>query len=63
MNHFSISIDLESGLLQIGEFDDLSTENEKKLGKIVKEKFGTDFYIMYRYPMEVSILVFRDISS
>ena len=39
--------------LQIGDFDDLSTENEKRLGKIVKEKYGTDFYIMYRYPMEV----------
>lgn len=39
--------------MQIGDFDDLSTENEKKLGKLVKEKYSTDFYIMYRYPMEV----------
>ena len=41
--------------LQIGDFDDLSTENEKKLGRLVKEKYGTDFYIMYRYPMEVAL--------
>lgn len=42
-------------ILQIADLEDLSTENEKKLGKLVKEKFGTDFYIMYRYPMEVEI--------
>lgn len=29
---------------------DLDTVNEALLGKIVKEKFGTDFYILYRYP-------------
>ena len=37
----------------MGELDDLSTENERKLGKLVREKFGTDFFIMYKYPMEV----------
>lgn len=30
---------------------DLSTPNEKRLGRIVKEKYGTDFYMMDRYPM------------
>lgn len=31
-------------------YEDLDTENEKLLGKIVKEKYDTDFYILYRYP-------------
>jgi aspartyl/asparaginyl-tRNA synthetase len=31
--------------------EDLDTENEKLLGKLViKEKYDTDFYILYRYP-------------
>ena len=44
---------MEPFLTQMGELDDLSTENERKLGKLVKERFGTDFFIMYKYPMEV----------
>ena len=28
---------------------DLSTEAERALGKIVKDKFGTDFYILHRF--------------
>ena len=31
-------------------YEDLDTDNEKLLGKIVKEKYDTDFYILYRYP-------------
>ena len=31
---------------------DLSTEAEKALGKIVKDKFKTDFYMLHRYPIE-----------
>ena len=30
--------------------EDLDTENEKQLGKIVHDKYHTDFYILYRYP-------------
>lgn len=30
--------------------DDLDTVNEKTLGKLVREKYGTDFYILHRYP-------------
>lgn len=33
-----------------GALEDLSTETEKALGKIVKEKYGTDFYMLYGYP-------------
>lgn len=42
--------------LQIGEYDDLNTEAEKRLGALVKKKYGTDFFIMYKYPLEVRIL-------
>jgi len=36
-----------------GDYDDLSTENEKILGGIVKEKYGTDFFFMDKYPLSV----------
>ena len=32
--------------------DDLSTVNERSLGKLVREKYKTDFYILHRYPEE-----------
>jgi len=33
--------------------DDISTPHEKALGALVKEKYGTDFYIMDKYPLAV----------
>eukprot|EP01084_Bolivina_argentea_P054703 100310_1 len=33
--------------------DDLNTEQEKALGNIVKKKYGTDFFIMDKYPLAV----------
>ena len=36
-----------------GAREDLTTENEKKLGVIVKERYNTDFYVVHRYPSEV----------
>lgn len=33
--------------------EDISTPNEKQLGKLVKEKYQTDFYIMDKYPLSV----------
>ena len=33
--------------------EDLDTEKEKALGRIVKEKYKTDFYMMDRYPLSV----------
>ncbi|CAD6238239.1 unnamed protein product [Miscanthus lutarioriparius] len=33
--------------------DDLNTDAEKKLGQLVKEKYGTDFFILYGYPLAV----------
>ncbi|XP_070517183.1 aspartate--tRNA ligase, cytoplasmic isoform X1 [Cardiocondyla obscurior] len=37
----------------LGEEDDLSTPNEKLLGKLVKSKYDTDFYILDKYPLAV----------
>lgn len=33
--------------------EDLSTPNEKLLGRLVKEKYDTDFYILDKYPLAV----------
>ncbi|XP_076917177.1 aspartate--tRNA ligase 2, cytoplasmic-like [Bidens hawaiensis] len=32
---------------------DLNTETERTLGKLVFEKYGTEFYILHRYPLAV----------
>ncbi|VDL55497.1 unnamed protein product [Hymenolepis diminuta] len=37
----------------VGEYDDLSTPAEKFLGKLVKEKYGTDFYILDKFPLAI----------
>jgi len=42
----------EAGIEQ-DDYEDLSTENEKKLGDIVKEKYDTDFFFMDKYPLAV----------
>ena len=42
----------EAGIEQ-DENEDLSTEHEKKLGEIVKEKYNTDFFFMDKYPLAV----------
>ena len=33
----------------LGDFDDINTAQEKKLGAIVKQRFGTDFFSVHRY--------------
>jgi len=42
----------ENGV-EIGDEDDLSTPAEKFLGRLVKEKYNTDFYILDKYPLAV----------
>ncbi|CAF3394922.1 unnamed protein product [Rotaria socialis] len=37
----------------MGSEEDLSTENERILGRIAKAKYHTDFYILYKYPFAV----------
>merc|ERR1712086_956520 len=44
---------LEAAGVEQGPLDDLSTESERALGKLVKEKYGTDFYMLYGYPAAV----------
>jgi nondiscriminating aspartyl-tRNA synthetase len=48
----AISLLREAGI-EIGNEDDLSTHNEKLLGKIIKAKYDTDFYILDKYPLAV----------
>jgi len=43
----------DAGVENVDPMGDLNTENEKKLGAIVKEKYGTDFFIMDKYPLAV----------
>jgi aspartyl-tRNA synthetase len=42
----------EAGVAQ-DDYEDLSTENEKKLGDIVRKKYDTDFFFMDKYPLSV----------
>ncbi|XP_024872147.1 aspartate--tRNA ligase, cytoplasmic isoform X1 [Temnothorax curvispinosus] len=51
---YSQAIELlaEAGVT-LGEEDDLSTPDEKLLGKLVKSKYDTDFYILDKYPLAV----------
>lgn len=44
---------LKDPTLDIGDFDDLSTRQEKKLGELVLQKYGSDFYVLDQYPLAV----------
>jgi aspartyl/asparaginyl-tRNA synthetase len=37
----------------IGDHDDLSTETERVLGRLVKEKYHTDFFMLDKFPAAV----------
>jgi aspartyl-tRNA synthetase len=39
--------------VETGDYEDLSTANERFLGKLVKEKYHTDFYILDKFPLAV----------
>ena len=41
----------EAGCTDCSVDEDISTPNEKWLGRLVSEKFGTDFYMMDKYPL------------
>ena len=36
---------------KLADTDDINTENEKLLGRIIKERYGVDFYIVDRFPL------------
>ncbi|XP_071788973.1 aspartate--tRNA ligase, cytoplasmic-like [Asterias amurensis] len=44
---------LKEAGVEMGEEDDLSTPNEKLLGRLVRAKYDTDFYILDKYPLAV----------
>lgn len=51
---FREAVDLlvENGVAR-EELDDINTENEKRLGRIVKEKYDVDYFIIDKFPMEL----------
>ncbi|XP_054717881.1 aspartate--tRNA ligase, cytoplasmic-like [Uloborus diversus] len=56
----SLKLDYSQGLallreagVEIDDEDDLSTPDEKLLGKIVKAKYDTDFYILDKFPLKI----------
>lgn len=53
--HFKEGIAMlrEDGLTDIGDFDDLSTPDEKRLGALVLKKYGSDFYVLDKYPLAI----------
>jgi aspartyl-tRNA synthetase len=44
---------LKDAGVDVDPLGDLNTEVERKLGKLVLEKYGTEFYILHRYPLAV----------
>ncbi|CAK9317422.1 unnamed protein product [Citrullus colocynthis] len=44
---------LKDAGIEIDPLGDLNTEAERKLGHLVLEKYGTEFYILHRYPLAV----------
>jgi aspartyl-tRNA synthetase len=44
---------LQDAGVAIESGDDFTTEQERTLGRLVREKFGTDFFMMDRYPMSI----------
>lgn len=43
----------DSGYPDVDPMGDLNTAAERALGQLVKQKYGTDFYILHRYPLAV----------
>ncbi len=39
--------------VEIGDFDDLSTPQEKHLGSLVLKKYNSDFYVLDQYPLAI----------
>ncbi|KAL3747968.1 hypothetical protein ACJRO7_016739 [Eucalyptus globulus] len=44
---------LKDAGVEIDPLGDLNTEVERKLGQLVLEKYGTEFYILHRYPLAI----------
>ncbi|KAK4994881.1 hypothetical protein LTR66_005180 [Elasticomyces elasticus] len=39
--------------LEIGDFEDLSTPDEKRLGALVLKKYNSDFYVLDQFPLAI----------
>ncbi|KAJ3092938.1 aspartate--tRNA ligase dps1 [Quaeritorhiza haematococci] len=39
--------------VEMDDYEDLSTEKERVLGKLVKEKYNTDFFMLDKFPLSV----------
>ncbi|PPR06898.1 hypothetical protein CVT24_011588 [Panaeolus cyanescens] len=48
--HQAVDILVEDGVPR-EDLDDFSTENEKRLGRLIKAKYDTDYYIIDKFPM------------
>ena len=44
---------LRAAGVHMEEEEDLSTPNEKLLGRLVRQKYDTDFYILDKFPLAV----------
>ncbi|GLT54139.1 hypothetical protein SLA2020_273640 [Shorea laevis] len=44
---------LKDAGVQVDPFGDINTEIKRKLGQLVLEKYGTEFYILHRYPLAI----------
>ncbi|OMO73501.1 Aspartyl/Asparaginyl-tRNA synthetase, class IIb [Corchorus olitorius] len=44
---------LKDAGMEVDPLGDLNTEAERKLGQLVLDKYGTEFYILHRYPLAV----------
>ncbi|CAO1633837.1 unnamed protein product [Sympodiomycopsis kandeliae] len=44
---------LRSAGHEMGDYDDLSTEQERVLGRLVREKYQTDFFMLDKFPMAI----------
>ncbi|KAG8778999.1 aspartate--tRNA ligase dps1 [Serendipita sp. 397] len=38
---------------EVEELEDLSTEDEKMLGRLVKERYNTDFFVLDKFPLKI----------
>ncbi|KAJ1891773.1 aspartate--tRNA ligase dps1, partial [Kickxella alabastrina] len=38
---------------EIGDYDDFTTPQEKLLGKLVKQEYDTDFYMLDKFPLSI----------
>ncbi|KAG0479564.1 hypothetical protein HPP92_010422 [Vanilla planifolia] len=44
---------LQDAGIEVDPFGDLNTEAERTLGRLVLDKYNTEFYILHRYPLAV----------